>query len=281
MRHDASRILFYLRSSFRRLLRSNRFAGMLFSRLFYLPVFGVVAPLLAGAPASFGAETVGDAVGVTPAAVGTVSGELGVNVAVYRDETVRTGPSGVLEIKFLDQTGLALGSNSSAKLDRFVYSGGQAKDVVIGLSKGVFRFATGVSAKKAYWIHTPLAGIGVRGTNFTAEISETYERFTIWEGSIEVCPRERGKTVEQERKRTRCPVLSRPGETLTVLPSGGTRRGGAPVTFALNCAEAGAGSQLCGHYGGGRPGRNGQNWPGFNFPTFNPPPRRGGTNGLQ
>lgn len=95
------------------------------------------------------AETVGNAVGVTPAAIGTVSGELGVDVAVYRDETVRTGPSGVLEIKFLDQTRLALGSSSSAKLDRFVYSGGQAKDVVIGLSKGVFRFATGVSAKKA------------------------------------------------------------------------------------------------------------------------------------
>lgn len=220
------------------------------------------------------AETVGNAVGVTPAAIGTVSGELGVDVAVYRDETVRTGPSGVLEIKFLDQTRLALGSSSSAKLDRFVYSGGQAKDVVIGLSKGVFRFATGVSAKKAYWIRTPLAGIGVRGTNFTAEISDSYERFTIWEGVIEVCPRQRGLSVEEERRR-RCPRLGRPGESITVFPGSRSRRGGSPVVFSPSCAEAGAGAQLCGRYGGRGGKDGGQRRPGFNFPTFNPPQQRG------
>ncbi|WP_448952276.1 FecR family protein [Labrys neptuniae] len=223
------------------------------------------------------AETVGNAVGITPAAIGTVSGELGIDVAVFRDETVRTGPSGTLEIKFLDQTRLALGSSSSAKLDRFVYSGGQAQDVVVGLSKGVFRFATGVSPKKAYWIQTPLAGIGVRGTNFTAEIGDNYERFTIWEGVIEVCPRQRGLSIEQERRR-RCPTLSRPGDTITIFPGSKSRRGGPPVVVTLNCAQT-SGAKLCGQYGGGTPGRDrGQRQPGFNFPTFNPPQQRGSLN---
>jgi ferric-dicitrate binding protein FerR (iron transport regulator) len=248
------------------------------SRLSYLPVLGVLAASLLSSSGALAAEAIGDAVGVTPAAVGTVSGDLGINVAVYRNETVQTGPTGVLEIKFLDQTRLALGSNSSVKLDRFVYSGGQASDVVVGLSKGVFRFATGVSRKKAYWIETPLAGIGVRGTNFTAEISGAYERYTIWEGAIEICPRQRGLTTDQERKRQNCPVLRRPGDTLTVLPGGTTRRGGSPVIVALSCAQT-AGAALCGQYGGGRPGRNGQNRPGFNFPTFNPPTRRGNPTG--
>jgi ferric-dicitrate binding protein FerR (iron transport regulator) len=246
------------------------------SRPSYLPLAGVIAASLLVSPGAMGAEAIGDAVGVTPAVVGTVSGELGVNVPVYRDETVRTGPTGVLEIKFLDQTHLALGSSSSVKLDRFVYSGGQASDVVLGLSKGVFRFATGVSAKKAYWIQTPLAGIGVRGTNFTAEIGATFERYTIWEGAIEVCPRQQGLSIDQERKRQNCPVLRRPGETLTVMSSGSTRRGGPPVTLSLSCAETGAGAQLCGHYGGGPTRRNGQNRPGFNFPPFAPPPQKRG-----
>ena len=235
---------------------------------------GVTAALLLASPAALGAEAIGDAVGVTPAAVGTVSGDLGVNVNVYRDETVRTGPTGVLEILFLDQTRLALGSASSVKLDRFVYSGGQASDVVIDLSKGAFRFATGISRKKAYSIQTPLAGIGVRGTNFTAEITDAYERYTIWEGAIVVCPGHRGGSGGQ-----RCPVLRRPGETLTLFPSGAVRRGGPPVTFALNCAETGANALLCSRYGGNGPGRDGQNRPGFNFPTFNPPTRRGNPTG--
>jgi hypothetical protein len=247
------------------------------SRTLYLHLLGLAAASMMAPLSALAAETVGNTVGVTPAAIGTVAGELGVNVQVFRDETVRTGPSGVLELKFLDQTRLALGSSSSAKLDRFVYSGDRAQDVVLGLSKGVFRFATGVSAKKAYWIHTPLAGIGVRGTNFTAEIGANYERYTIWEGAIDVCPRQRGLTIEQERRRQRCPQLRRPGETLTIFASGGIQRGGPAVTFAANCAET-SGAQLCGQYGGKRPGRTGQNRPpGFNFPTFNPPqPQRGG-----
>ncbi|QEN86661.1 FecR domain-containing protein [Labrys sp. KNU-23] len=228
---------------------------------------------VASMPAS-AEETVGNTVGVTPAAIGTVAGELGVDIAVFRDETVRTGPSGALEIKFLDQTRLALGSSSSAKLDRFVYSGGQAKDVVIGLSKGVFRFASGVSAKKAYWIQTPLAGIGVRGTNFTAEVSDSYERFTIWEGVIEVCPRQRGLSIDEERRR-RCPLLKRRGDTITIFPGSRSRRGGPPVVFSPHCAETGAGAQLCGRYGGEGGKNRGQRRPGFNFPTFNPPQQRG------
>jgi FecR protein len=269
--------LYYTSSPQRLSSHFNRFAGMPLLRPYYLHLLGLSTALAMMPSLSQAAETVGATVGVTPAAIGTVAGELGVNVQVFRDETVRTGPTGVLEIKFLDQTRLALGSNSSAKLDRYVYAGNSAKDVVISLSKGVFRFATGVSNKKAYWIQSPLAGIGVRGTNFTAELTAGYERYTIWEGAIEVCPRQRGLTVDQERRRTRCPILRRPGETLTVLPSGGTRTGGPPVTFAANCAET-SGAALCGHYGGGRPGRDGQNRPpGFNFPTFNPPRQQPGT----
>ena len=71
----------------------------------------------------------GNNVLIGSAAVGTVSGELGVDLPVYRDETVKTGPTGVLEIKFLDQTRLQLGSSSAVRLDRYVYAGnGRRRD---------------------------------------------------------------------------------------------------------------------------------------------------------
>jgi ferric-dicitrate binding protein FerR (iron transport regulator) len=240
-------------------------------RLSCMRIAAVAAAMLMPLLPARSAETVGSAVGVTPAAIGTVSGELGVNLHVFRDEIVRTGPTGVLEIEFLDQTRLGLKESSAVKLDRFVYAGnGQAQDVVIGLTRGVFRFTTGVSAKKAYWIDTPLAGIGVRGTDFTAEIADGRERYTIWEGAIEICPHERGQSLEQERQR-HCPMLRRPGETVTLSRNGKTQTGGAPVIFTAYCAETSSGSRLCGHYGGGNPTHNGQ-IPIFHFPNVIAPP---------
>ena len=114
------------------------------------------------------AESIGSTVGLTPAATGTEAGRLDVGSSVFQDETVRTGPSGVLELKFVDQTRLALGSSSAVKLDKFVYAGNSSDAIVLGLTKGAFRFATGVAPKKSYKIQTPLASIGVRGTRFTA-----------------------------------------------------------------------------------------------------------------
>ena len=130
----------------------------------------VLAALLAGSivlgvtAVAGAAENIGEVAGVTPAAKGSESGVFEVGTPVYRDETVNTGPSGILELKFLDSTRLALSSSSTVKLDQFVYAGnGRADTVVLNLGRGAFRFATGVSAKKAYRIQTPLAAIGVRG----------------------------------------------------------------------------------------------------------------------
>src|SRR6476620_902209 len=87
-------------------------------------------------------EAIGSAVGLTPAADGSIAGRLDLGSGVFRDETVKTGPSGVLELRFVDQTHLALGSSSSVKLDRFVYGGEGSDSIVIGITRGAFRFAT-------------------------------------------------------------------------------------------------------------------------------------------
>lgn len=216
------------------------------------------------------ADNIGQAVGLTPAANGTVAGALSVGTPVYRDETIRTGPSGVVELKFLDDTNLALGASSSVKLDQFVYAGnGTADKVVVALGRGAFRFATGASPKKAYLIQTPLAAIGVRGTNFTAEITASYEHYTIWEGAIDICPAglvlEKGKPAKKEK----CSSLSTPGTSFTLVLGGKGQPGGDPVNFPLNCSEGGG--ALCQPYGGDGPVNPGDGR-GNGVPPSAPPP---------
>ena len=219
--------------------------------------FAALTALLAGSLCAAGnpaaaADNIGQAVGLTPAANGTVAGVLSVGTPVYRDETIRTGPSGVVELKFLDETNLALGASSSVKLDQFVYAGnGTADKVVVALGRGAFRFATGASPKKAYVIQTPLAAIGVRGTNFTAEITATYERYTIWEGEIILCPTIAPGTAPKGKgdKKEKCSSLSGSGNTLTLVQGGKGVPGGDPVDFPLNCSQGGG--ELCKPYGGG------------------------------
>lgn len=203
-----------------------------------LPRAVLSALLLGTVPAT--AQTIGYAVGVTPAATGSEGGRLKVGAGVVRDEVVRTGPSGVIELRFLDDTNLALGPSSSVTLDEFVYAGGTASRVAVGLGKGAFRFATGVSPKKAYKISTPLSAIGVRGTDLSGEIIGGQERFTLWHGSIRVC------TTAGD-----CVTLSRAGQTVTITPAGAVL-GGPPVVVPLFCAQA-SGAELCVPYGGNDP----------------------------
>ena len=77
---------------------------------------------------------------------------------------------GRLKITFRDETVLTLGEKASVVIDRYVYD--PDKDVgetVLQATKGAFRFASGrIKAMKQSKIavSTPVADIGVRGTEF-------------------------------------------------------------------------------------------------------------------
>ena len=168
-------------------------------------------------------EPIGHIVSFTPAVFGDEK-RLDVGAAVYADEVVRTGPSGVVELLFIDDTRLVLGPRSSVVLDKFIYDkNGKAKSVVLRLTTGVFRFATGGSPKNAYKVSTPNAAIGVRGTVFEVGLGEAASRMTIFEGAMRVCP--------PHRPAKYCKVISKPGETafvehgLVTIVSNGLRLG--------------------------------------------------------
>ena len=74
------------------------------------------------------------------------------------------GNAGQADLQFKDNSNLKVGSNSSVKIDKFVYdpnkSGGT---VAIEAARGTFRFVTGSQGAEAYKVKTPYGTLGVRG----------------------------------------------------------------------------------------------------------------------
>jgi hypothetical protein len=91
---------------------------------------------------------------------------------IYHNEKIVTGVESATKLIFLDQATLTLGPNSEIVLDRFVYNPNKSKgSFIMTATSGAFRFASGKMAKKSYKIHTPAATIGIRGTEFTVDVS--------------------------------------------------------------------------------------------------------------
>lgn len=129
----------------------------------------VVAVLFAvQSTASFAADPkIGNATATKNKVEGIVDGNaqsLSKGSDVYANETVRTAPSSVADLKFIDDSNLSVGPLSEVRLDKFVYDPtGSSGAVVIEATKGAFRFITGSQDKKAYQIKTPYGTLGIRG----------------------------------------------------------------------------------------------------------------------
>jgi hypothetical protein len=151
---------------------------------------------------------------------------------VVRNEVVRTGAESSTKLIFSDDTNLAVGPVSTVTLDKFVFAGdGNYREATVSLVRGAFRFSTGSSDKRAYKINTPVATIGVRGTELDILSERARTVATLNEGQAIVCTRSGGK----------CVTLLNPGDTAVVTLGGVSRRPpGAPgFSFAQFCARDG------------------------------------------
>ena len=132
--------------------------------------------LAIGAPAALAAGEIGNVELIREWAWGTAPE--GVKETLYRtdpvvtDELVETIVNGALHLEFLDQTELRLGSASQATLDSFVYDPAtRAGEMVVDLGEGVFRFITGKLNKQNIQLRTPVALIGIRGTDLVVRVT--------------------------------------------------------------------------------------------------------------
>jgi len=145
--------------------------------------------------------------------------ELTIGDVVRQDEVIEVSNDGKGEFRLNDDTKLALGPGARMVLDKFVYdSDKKAGTIVLDLTKGAFRFITGVATKPTYLIRTPNASITVRGTIFDSYIlPDNSAWFLLHDGGIEVTA---AKNV--------CHVLDRPGQLIRVTSDGTV---GAPVNW--------------------------------------------------
>jgi hypothetical protein len=139
------------------------------------------------------ADSAGSALGVDPdadAALKGASRTLVVGSDIFIGDTVNTGPAGQVQILFADNTKLVIGPNSSLLIeDYLIRNDGSAGQFAINMLSGVFRFATGDSAKNRYRIDTPTGTIGVRGTWFEVRVDhDTHETFILLlRGIVDFC----------------------------------------------------------------------------------------------
>src|SRR5258707_13796284 len=118
----------------------------------------VLAALFASQSTASNAQTkIGKANAVKPQADGSVAGTLAPGSDVHESETIRTGSAGIANLRFIDNTNLAVGPTSVIKLDKFVYDP-KNKDtgtITIEATRGAFRFVTGTQNICDFKIKTP------------------------------------------------------------------------------------------------------------------------------
>jgi hypothetical protein len=149
---------------------------------------------------------------------------------VYRNELVRTGPSGMAQLLFADRTNLSVAPVTEIRLDSFVYDPkAKSGNVVVNAAEEAFRFITGLQASQNYSIRTPFATLGVRGTEFIVVIGPNEEQIQLNKGQVIVT------TISNKRA-----TLDTPRTVLSV-DSQGNIHGPTPMSQPLmNFADLGA-----------------------------------------
>ena len=110
--------------------------------------------------------------------------------SVYTNEVVETVKKAALHIRFQDGFDFRLGAASRATLDRFIYDpGSETGELTLSLRAGIFRLKTGRMKKEGILVVTPVALIGVAGTDFIIQIlADGTLVAAVLEGRITITP---------------------------------------------------------------------------------------------
>ena len=188
-------------------------------------------------------------------ASGTTTATVG--LAVHIKDQLRTGADGRLQVTFQDHTVLTLGEDANLVIDRYVFDPNRGiGDALLHATHGAFRFAAGQLKEmrsKTITVSTPLAEIGVRGTEFWGGPTDEQYGVLLIEGEVTVT--NQGGTVR----------LSHPGEGTEIhsrfeSPRPPTKWAAERVTRALGRTMTRREQNLRNHDHG--PGHNQEHGPG-------------------
>ena len=135
-------------------------------------------------------------------ASGTTTATVG--LVIHMKDQLRTGADGRLQVTFRDHTVLTLGEDAIIVVDRYVFDPDRGTgDALLHAAQGAFRFAAGQlkdMRNKTITVSTPVAEIGVRGTEFWGGPIDDQYGVLLIEGEVTVS--NQGGTIR----------LSNPGE---------------------------------------------------------------------
>lgn len=108
-------------------------------------------------------------------------------------DLLKTGPDGYLHVRFNDGGLISLRPGSEARIHQYhVDNASPAENrVELELLEGVMRSSTGDAGKankNAYRINTPVAAIGIRGTDFVVLADDSIVRVAVNEGGVVMAP---------------------------------------------------------------------------------------------
>ncbi len=113
-----------------------------------------------------------------------------VGMPVHLRDELRTGPSARMKLTFRDGTELTLGEKASVVIDSYIYDPkAEVGETVLQATRGAFRFATGrikALKQKKIAVSTPVADIGVRGTEFWGGALDGRYGVLLLEGEVVV-----------------------------------------------------------------------------------------------
>jgi len=107
---------------------------------------------------------------------------------IFERDEIHVGKSGRAQFRMVDQAIISLQENSVLQIKKYQFKQGSVSNsALLKLLTGGLRTITGAIGKgnkKAYELHTPLATIGVRGTDYEVEIVANGMYVATWEGTI-------------------------------------------------------------------------------------------------
>ena len=157
------------------------------------PIYLLWLACLVGANPAWGdVPVVGHVETVTGMAFGTVpdgaKSAKEVDDCVVRDEELETAARSSLVVQLIDDTMLTLGAETRLQIDDMVFDPDTRRgSALVDLAAGAFHFVSGQLSKRDVRLETPLATIGIRGTEFALRLKAD-GRLTIGviEGTVEV-----------------------------------------------------------------------------------------------
>jgi hypothetical protein len=134
------------------------------------------------------------AYGIVPA---SEAEQIHTNDGIYTNQRIETTRKGAIRLQFLDETELWVGASSEVVLDKFLFDPNAGTGAfAANIAEGIIRMVTGDMAGGDITLNTPIATIGVRGTDFVLRVAASGAISAIvYEGTICITPNDGSQTV--------------------------------------------------------------------------------------